>query len=117
MQLRQDDVMNQALAQFRVLTQWKCNVFEYAHIREQGAILRIALDIDDGKQALDAWQSKQYALLLTDCNMPVMDGFELTGEIRNREDAGDKRFPIIAITANALQGEADKCIGAGIGCR
>jgi len=69
---------------------------------------------DNGQLALEAWQKKNYAILLTDCHMPEMDGYELTGEIRKREDDLDDRFPIIAITANALQGEAERCLEAGM---
>ncbi len=75
--------------------------------------------VEDGKQAFAAWQSGKYALLLTDCHMPEMDGFELTDAIRGVEKAIDsrvdsERFPIVAITANALQGEAERCLAAGM---
>jgi signal transduction histidine kinase/DNA-binding response OmpR family regulator len=69
---------------------------------------------DDGKQALAAWRSKSYALLLTDCHMPYMDGFELTAAVRADEKDGDVRAPIVAVTANALEGEAERCIAAGM---
>jgi PAS domain S-box-containing protein len=74
---------------------------------------------DDGKLALAAWRAKDYALLLTDCHMPNMDGFELTAEVRAAEEAGgsanqQRRAPIIAVTANALEGEAERCIAAGM---
>ena len=67
---------------------------------------------EDGEAALAAWRGNDYALLLTDCHMPNMDGYELTGTIRAEE--GDGRLPIIAITANALQGEAEHCLAAGM---
>ncbi|MBT7953363.1 MAG: response regulator, partial [Gammaproteobacteria bacterium] len=69
---------------------------------------------DDGKLALEAWRQGEYAILLTDCHMPNMDGFELTGAIRKDEEGSDKRVPIVAITANALQGEAERCLAAGM---
>ncbi|MBT3787118.1 MAG: PAS domain S-box protein [Alphaproteobacteria bacterium] len=69
---------------------------------------------DDGKLALDAWRNRDYALLLTDCHMPNMDGFELTASIRADEEDREDRAPIIAVTANALEGEAERCIGAGM---
>jgi len=74
---------------------------------------------DDGKLALAAWREKDYALLLTDCHMPNMDGFELTAEVRAAEEADratsqHRRAPIIAVTANALEGEAERCIAAGM---
>ena len=68
---------------------------------------------DNGLEVLEARKSKHYALLLTDCNMPEMDGFELTKQIRESESETD-RLPIIAITANALQGDAERCLAAGM---
>ncbi|MBT4020416.1 MAG: PAS domain S-box protein [Alphaproteobacteria bacterium] len=69
---------------------------------------------DDGKLALEAWRQKDYALLLTDCHMPNMDGFELTAAVRADEENRGRRAPIIAVTANALEGEAERCIAAGM---
>lgn len=69
---------------------------------------------DDGKLALAAWREGDYALLLTDCHMPNMDGFELTGSVRADEQGSGIRKPIIAVTANALEGEAQRCIAAGM---
>ena len=68
----------------------------------------------DGKAALERLEQEKFTLLLTDCHMPNMDGFELTEEIRKRERNTGNRLPIIAITANALQGEAGRCFAAGM---
>lgn len=68
----------------------------------------------DGKEAFDMWQQKPYRMLLTDCHMPEWDGFELTAAIREAEESTDKRCPIVAITANVLQGEAEKCLAGGM---
>jgi HPt (histidine-containing phosphotransfer) domain-containing protein len=59
------------------------------------------------------WLSGRYALLLTDCNMPNMDGFDLTDAIRHAQWEGP-RLPIIAVTANAMQGEALRCRERGM---
>ena len=84
-------------------------------IRRQLNLLGYTADIAfDGKEAFELWQSKNYGLLLSDVHMPEMDGYELTAAIRKMEGSRDKRFPIIAITANALLGEADKCLQAGM---
>ena len=70
---------------------------------------------DDGKAAFQMWGETPYALLLTDCHMPYWDGFELTAAIREKEkEAASTRLPIIAITANALHGEAERCIAQGM---
>jgi signal transduction histidine kinase/CheY-like chemotaxis protein/HPt (histidine-containing phosphotransfer) domain-containing protein/HAMP domain-containing protein len=71
---------------------------------------------DNGREALDALDRRRHAILLTDCHMPEMDGFQLTAGVRQQEIDQEliDRLPIIAITANALQGEADRCIAAGM---
>lgn len=68
---------------------------------------------NDGRDALAAWKTGNYALILTDCHMPHMDGYELTASIRAAEES-QKHIPIIAVTANALQGEAERCLSAGM---
>jgi CheY-like chemotaxis protein/HPt (histidine-containing phosphotransfer) domain-containing protein len=69
---------------------------------------------DDGKQALAAYHEKQYAILLTDCHMPVMDGFELTETIRKTEKSTGDRLPIVAISASVLAAEIDRCYESGM---
>ncbi len=69
--------------------------------------------VGNGLDALQRWESTPYGLLLTDLHMPKMDGYELTAAIRARE-AGSRHVPIVALTANALQGEADRCRNAGM---
>ncbi|GAA4247209.1 DUF3369 domain-containing protein [Azospirillum formosense] len=85
-------------------------------IQRQLALLGHAADMaEDGVQALALWRDGDYALLLTDCQMPEMDGFELTRLIRAEEAAnGRQRLPIIAVTANAMAGEAQRCLSAGM---
>lgn len=70
---------------------------------------------DDGVQALEMWKSGRFGLVITDCHMPHMDGYELARSIRRLEsEDGRKRVPIVACTANALQGEAEACFSAGM---
>jgi len=84
-------------------------------IRRQLNVLGYACEmVEDGKQALAAWRDKRYAILLTDCQMPNMDGFELTNHIRQDEEKTKKHTVIIAITANALRGEAERCLASGM---
>ena len=69
----------------------------------------------NGLQGLEMWQDKSYDVILLDCHMPVMDGFEMAKEIRKKEEHDDlPRVPIVAITANALTGDADKCYACGM---
>ena len=82
-------------------------------IQEQLRILGFASEVtENGQEALVRWRTGCYALLMTDCHMPKMDGFQLTAAIR-AEEVG-KRMPIIAVTADALQGEAERCIEKGM---
>ncbi|MEP6740659.1 MAG: ATP-binding protein, partial [Caldimonas sp.] len=69
--------------------------------------------VANGREALARWRSGRFAMLLTDLQMPEMDGYDLTANIR-REEAGGARTPIVALTANALKGEADRCKAAGM---
>jgi PAS domain S-box-containing protein len=69
----------------------------------------------DGVEALGKWRSGRFALLITDCNMPEMDGYALARAIRAEEvEEWRPRSPIIACTANALAGEAQNCFAAGM---
>jgi PAS domain S-box-containing protein len=69
----------------------------------------------DGVQALALWRSGRFGAVITDCNMPRMNGYELAAQIRGIEQrSGQRRVPIIACTANALQSATDLCIGAGM---
>ena len=69
----------------------------------------------NGLQGLDFWGKENYDVILLDCHMPVMDGFEMAQEIRKQEEEGGlSRVPIVAITANALTGDADKCYACGM---
>ena len=70
----------------------------------------------NGQEALEKWRGNSYALLITDCQMPVMDGYELTMAIRAEEKArgAGVPMPIIACTANALAGDAELCLSAGM---
>jgi two-component system, sensor histidine kinase and response regulator len=70
---------------------------------------------NNGKQALVAVQKNTYDLVFMDCMMPEMDGYVASAEIKRRQEKGLlPRFPIIALTANAIEGDREKCLIAGM---
>lgn len=104
----------EALRQGRLILVAEDNDTNKKVILQQLALLGYAADItDDGQQALASWRSGDYALLFTDLHMPKMDGYQLTAAIRSEENRFH-RLPIIALTANALKGEADHCRASGM---
>ena len=68
----------------------------------------------DGREAVELCSKNIYSLILMDCQMNVMDGFEATRIIRAKEAGQDCHTPIIALTADAMSGTRDKCIAAGM---
>jgi PAS domain S-box-containing protein len=94
--LAEDNIVNQKVA---------CRILEKLGYRVDVAA--------DGQAAFEAWQSGRYHLILMDCQMPVMDGYETTRKIRELETAG-KHIPIIALTAHAMKGADNECRLAGM---
>jgi CheY-like chemotaxis protein len=68
----------------------------------------------NGLEAIDAVERSSYHAVLMDCQMPEMDGFEATRRLREREQGQGKRLPIIAMTANAMKGDREICLEAGM---
>ena len=70
---------------------------------------------EDGRQALEVSATGSYDLVLMDCQMPVMDGFTATARMRERERQTHRaRVPIVALTANAVEGDRERCLAAGM---
>jgi two-component system sensor histidine kinase/response regulator len=69
--------------------------------------------VADGQAAVVAWRDGRYDLILMDCQMPILDGYEATREIRALE-AGQRHIPIVALTAHAMKDDDVKCMAAGM---
>ncbi|HYD62949.1 MAG TPA: EAL domain-containing protein [Noviherbaspirillum sp.] len=68
----------------------------------------------NGREAVEIARRSRFDLILMDCSMPEMDGYEATAHIRNFEEPLGRRTPIVAMTANTQQGDAEKCLAAGM---
>ena len=96
--LVEDNTVNQIIAT-EMLKQFGCQITPAAN----------------GKEAVERYSNQEFDLILMDCQMPEMDGFEATGVIRKRENEKNlPATPIIALTANAMKGDRDKCFAAGM---
>ncbi|QDU76170.1 Signal transduction histidine-protein kinase BarA [Bremerella volcania] len=70
--------------------------------------------VGDGKLAVEAWSSGEFDLILMDVQMPIMDGFEATAEIRRIQAETGRKIPIVAMTAHAMKGDRERCLEAGM---
>jgi CheY-like chemotaxis protein len=93
----EDNPVNQHLA-VRILEKW-------------GHTVVVA---DNGRKAVEAWETEAFDAILMDVQMPEMSGYEAVACIRQGEAATDRRIPIIAMTAHAIAGDREKCLASGM---
>jgi CheY-like chemotaxis protein len=74
----------------------------------------VVVVVDNGRKALEMLEREPFDLVLMDLQMPEMSGIEATTAIRRREDEIGRRVPIIALTANAMKGDRERCLEAGM---
>ena len=89
-------------------------MFVLALLRKFGCQAELAVN---GIKTVECFQAAFYDLILMDCHMPEMDGYEATAEIRRLEAAlpeGGVRIPIVALTAGAMQEELERCLEVGM---
>ena len=83
----------------------------------QKLLERLGLTVDvaeNGEVALDKLREQPYAMVLMDCQMPVLDGYSATRRLREVENGHGKRTPVIAMTAHAMSGDRERCLQAGM---
>ena len=69
---------------------------------------------NNGMEACNHWEGAAFDVVLMDCQMPEMNGYDAATEIRRRADGSGTRIPIVALTAHALTGERERCLAAGM---
>ncbi len=68
----------------------------------------------NGREALKILELEEFDMVLMDCQMPIMDGFTACRALRKRESGGDRRLPVVALTAHAMKGDRERCLAAGM---
>jgi two-component system, sensor histidine kinase and response regulator len=83
----------------------------------RGLLEKIGVSVEvanNGREALEALRLKNFSMVFMDCQMPELDGYEATKLIRKAEQNTERRTPIIAMTANAMKGDREKCLAVGM---
>jgi PAS domain S-box-containing protein len=80
-------------------------------LEKRGHSVRVA---ENGREAIAALEAERFDIVLMDIQMPEMNGFEATARIRERERGAGEHIPIVAMTANAIKGDREKCLDAGM---
>ena len=95
--LAEDNLVNQEVAK--------------AMLANLGVSVEVA---NNGVEALELVASQAFDVILMDCHMPVMDGYQATARLRQKESEGGRRHAVVALTANAMEGDRDQCLASGM---
>lgn len=109
-----EEVSVKVQSKLRILVAEDNSVNQLIAIKMLEKLGHTAVAVANGKEALDALSIAPYDLVFMDCQMPEMDGYEATKLIRNSKNLKCNDIPIIAMTANAMAGDREKCIEAGM---
>jgi two-component system sensor histidine kinase/response regulator len=74
----------------------------------------VVVTVNNGREAMETLADQDFDAVLMDVQMPVMDGLQTTAAIRAGEEGTDRHLPILAVTAHALHGDRERCLGAGM---
>ena len=111
----EEDVESGSLLGMQVLIAEDNPVNQQVLLRQAQRLGLVAEAVDNGQAALDALAARSYDVVLMDCQMPIMDGYAATRRIRELEAAsGGQRLPIVAVTANAMREDFDRCRESGM---
>lgn len=103
-----------AKGSFRLLLAEDNQVNQVVMLRQLEVLGYRADAVENGLEVLQALGASDYDLVLMDCQMPNLDGYETTRRIRDSERGSDRHLPIVAVTAHAMKGDRERCVAAGM---
>jgi PAS domain S-box-containing protein len=113
-QILNDSVLTKAEVRYRVLLAEDDEISQKLAVRLLEKHGYTVVTARNGREAFAALDAEPFDLILMDVQMPEMNGYEVTARIRDKESTGPHRIPIVALTANAMNGDRERCLEAGM---